>query len=60
MTYAQSCYENGTYPTRYQAEKARRYGEVVVKVDGGSWHGVQMYAYKLMDAQDYRIWRAAK
>lgn len=40
-----------TYPTRYQAEKARRYGDVVVRVDGG---------YAVMYCADYRVWRKQK
>lgn len=37
------------YPTRYQAEKARRKGEeVVVRVYGG---------YTLMSVRDYQIWK---
>lgn len=39
------------YTTRYQARKAARGGEVVVKVDGG---------YTVMTARDYQIWRAQK
>ena len=39
------------YKNRYQAQKAKRGGEVVVKVEGG---------YTLMDARDYRIWRSQK
>jgi NADH:ubiquinone oxidoreductase subunit E len=39
------------YPTRYQAYKARRYGEVVVKVCGG---------YAVMDAAAYRVWKKQK
>jgi hypothetical protein len=40
------------YPTRYQAEKARRKGEeVVVKVFGG---------YAVMTYRDYQIWKGQK
>jgi len=39
------------YETRYQARKARRYGEVVVKVEGG---------YALMSCEFYRIWKRQK
>lgn len=41
-----------TYPTRYRATKEKKYGEVVVKVEGG---------YAVMDAgYYYRIWRKQK
>jgi hypothetical protein len=40
------------YPTRYQAEKARRKGEeIVVKVCNG---------YAVMTYSDYRIWKLQK
>ena len=39
------------YSTRYQAKKNAKYGDVVVKVDGG---------YVVMDARDYRIWKKQK
>lgn len=41
-----------TYPTRYSAYKEKKYGEVVVKVEGG---------YAVMDAgYYYGIWRKQK
>ena len=41
-----------TYPTRYRALKEKKYGEVVVKVEGG---------YAVMDAgYYYGIWRKQK
>lgn len=39
------------YKNRYQARKNANYGDVVVKVEGG---------YTVMDARDYRIWKAQK
>jgi len=39
------------YSTRYQANKAKRYGEKVVKVCGG---------YALMTCEEYAIWKNQK
>lgn len=39
------------YKNRYQANKHKSYGYVVVKVDGG---------YTVMTAQDYLIWKNQK
>lgn len=36
-----------TYPNRYQARKNARYGDKVIKVEGG---------YVLMDEREYYIW----
>lgn len=44
------------YETRYQARKAARYGQVVVKVDAGDGKT----GYVVMDCADYRIWRRQK
>ncbi len=41
----------GRYISRYYARKAAREDQVVVKVYGG---------YKIMDADQYRIWRQQK
>ena len=41
-----------TYPTRYRALKEKKYGEVVVKVEGG--YAVMYAGYY------YRIWRKQK
>lgn len=39
------------YPTRYQARKNAKYGDVVVKVEGG---------YTVMDTREYYIWKNQK
>ena len=39
------------YSTRYQAKKNAKYGDVVVKVEGG---------YAVMDALVYRVWKKQK
>ena len=39
------------YASRYQAKKEARYGDVVVKVDGG---------YTVMEADQYRVWKNQK
>lgn len=36
------------YPTRYQARKNAKYGDIVVKVECG---------YILMDTREYYIWK---
>lgn len=39
------------YPTRYQAQKNAKYGDMVVKVKGG---------YILMDTREYYTWKAER
>lgn len=40
-----------TYPNRYQAKKDARYGDKIIKVEGG---------YVLMDEREYYVWRNQK
>ena len=39
------------YKSRYQANKDKKYGQVVVKVDGG---------YTIMEYSDWQVWKKQK
>lgn len=46
----------GIYKNRYRANKEKSYGDVVVKVCAGP----DEYGYKIMSAEEYRVFKNQK